>query len=292
MLPTADGDEVELHSHIGPSGAPHLLLFHGLEGSLQSHYANGILSAAADAGWSAHLLLFRSCGEKANLTRRFYHSGDTGDVRFVIRRVLVEFPDAQLFLAGVSLGGNVLLKYLGEDTESVPQNVLAAAAISVPFDLGLSAARINRGFSRIYQRFFLGTLKVKLVEKRRCFPDLPAEDEIRQLRTMVQFDDLVTAQLHGFDNAADYYRKSSAIRFLAGIRTPTLLLSALDDPFLPPDVLARVEVEARANSALHIEFHRGGGHVGFVGGRFPWRAEYYFEHRILEFFNAVINHHL
>ena len=109
---------------------------------------------------------------------------------------------------------------------------------------------------------------------------------------MVQFDDLVTARLHGFDDAADYYRKSSAIAFLSGIRTPTLLLSSFDDPFLPPDALSRVEVEARANPALHIEFHRGGGHVGFVGGKFPWRAEYYAERRILEFFNPFVNHPL
>ena len=119
---SADGDEVELHSHIGPPGSPHLLLLHGLEGSLRSHYSNGILSAAADAGWSAHLLVFRSCGENANLTRR-YHSGDTADARSVIRRVIAEFPDSQLCLAGVSLGGNVLLKFLGEDATSVPENV-------------------------------------------------------------------------------------------------------------------------------------------------------------------------
>lgn len=285
---TSDGDEVELWTHDGPAGSPHLLILHGLEGSLRSHYANGIASAAEDAGWNAHILLFRSCGSRANLTRRFYHSGDTADVRRVIEKLTADFPDAALFVAGISLGGNVLLKYLGERPEDVPGNLRAAAAVSVPFDLAQSAERINRGFSRIYQRFFLGSLKAKLLEKKKAFPDLPDVSTIEQLRTMVGFDDLVTAPLHGFEDAADYYRKSSAIDYLGGIRTPTLLLSAYDDPFLPPEVLSRVRSRAIENPALHIEFHRKGGHVGFVEGRLPWSARYYAERRIVEFFASFV----
>lgn len=289
VFPTADGDEVELWTHSGPAAAPHLLLLHGLEGSLRSHYANGIAAAAADAGWSAHVLLFRSCGSRPNLTRRFYHSGDTDDVRLIIERLVEDFPDSAFFVAGISLGGNVLLKYLGENAGAVPGNLRAAAAVSVPFDLARSAARINRGFSRIYQRFFLGTLKTKLLEKKKAFPDLPDAGSIRRLRTMAGFDDLVTAPLHGFENAVDYYRKSSALGYLDGIRTPTLLISAFDDPFLPGEVLARVEEEARGNPALHVEFHRHGGHVGFVEGSLPSRARYYAERRILEFFASFVS---
>lgn len=285
---TPDSDELELHTHDGDPRSPHLLLLHGLEGSLRSHYANGIISAAADAGWNAHLLLFRSCGEKLNLTRRFYHSGETDDVRFIIRQLVGDTPDAMLCLAGISLGGNVLLKYLGETGDAIPANIHAAAAVSVPYDLARSAGRINRGFSRIYQRFFLRTLKKKILRKRQSIGDLPAEATIARVRTMVDFDDLVTAPLHGFADAADYYRKSSAAGYLGGIRVPTLLLSAFDDPFLPPDVLQRVAEEARGNPSLHIEFHRRGGHVGFVGGALPWRAEYYAERRILEFFQSVL----
>ena len=288
VFPTVDGDEVELWTHSGPAAAPHLLLLHGLEGSLRSHYANGIAAAAADAGWSAHILLFRSCGSRPNLTRRFYHSGDTDDVRLIIGKLIEDFPDSPLIVAGVSLGGNVLLKYLGESPRSVPGNLRAAAAVSVPFDLAQSAARINRGFSRIYQRFFLQTLKTKLLEKKKAFPDLPDADNIRRLRTMIGFDDLVTAPLHGFESALDYYRKSSARGYLAGIRTPTLLISAFDDPFLPSEVLSCVESEARGNPALHIEFHRRGGHAGFVEGSFPSRARYYAERRMLEFFASFI----
>lgn len=289
LLPTADGDEIELHTIAGATGAPHLLLLHGLEGSLRSHYANGILSAAADAGWNAHLLLFRSCGEGVNRTRRFYHSGDTGDVRCVIEKLVRDYPHADFFLAGVSLGGNVLLKYLGENPDAVPSSVRGAAAISVPYDLARSAERINRGFSRIYQRFFLKTLKAKFVEKRKRFPDLPGEEEILALRTMFEFDDRVTAPLHGFHGAADYYKRSSAIGFLSGIRVPTLLLSSYDDPFLPADVLRDVAEKAAHNPGLHIEFHRSGGHVGFIDGSWPWLANYYVDQRILKFFSQFAN---
>lgn len=289
IFPTPDGDEIELCTIPGPAHSPHLLLLHGLEGSLRSHYSNGILSAASDAGWTARLLLFRSCGSTVNRTRRFYHSGDTADVRYVINELVRKLPASELCLVGVSLGGNVLLKYLGERASDVPQNIRAAAAISVPYDLGRSAARINRGFSRIYQRFFLGSLKAKLLVKKDAFPDLPEKASIRKLGTMVEFDDLVTAPLHGFHDASDYYRQSSALGYLDGIRTPTLLLSAFDDPFLPPAVLDEVKEKARRNPALHIEFHPHGGHVGFVGGRLPWRAEYYAEKRLLRFFASFIS---
>lgn len=287
IMQAPDGDEAEIHSIRGLPDAPHVLLFHGLEGSVHSHYANGILVAAAAKGWSAHILLFRSCGEGSNLTRRFYHSGDTGDVRQAVFLVALEFPSSDLYLVGVSLGGNVLLKFLGEDPGIVPATVRAAAAISVPYDLARSAESIANGFSRIYQRFFLTTLKKKMLKKREVFPDLPDEATIRRIRTMAEFDDLVTAPLHGFTGAADYYEKSSARRFLAGIRLPTLLLSAQDDPFLPSRVLREVESEARRNGSLYVEFHRTGGHAGFVQGRFPWRADYYAERRVLEFFEDV-----
>lgn len=288
-LATPDGDEIELYTADGSPGGAHLLLLHGLEGSLRSHYSNGILSTAVDAGWTAHLMLFRSCGKVPNRTRRFYHSGETEDARLVIGKLAAEFPHSPLCLVGVSLGGNVLLKYLGENPGAVPANVAAAAAISVPYDLARSAARINTGFSRLYQRFFLRTLKKKLIEKTQAHTGLPGTAQIARLRTMVEFDDAVTAPLHGFDNAMDYYRKSSALGYLDGIRLPTLLLSAFDDPFLPAEVLRGVEVRARRNRALHIEFLSHGGHVGFVTGRAPWRAEYYAERRALEFFSSAIH---
>jgi predicted alpha/beta-fold hydrolase len=284
IVRTLDGDEVEVHSVAGLAAAPHVVVLHGLEGSLRSHYANGLLGAAADRGWSAHLLAFRSCGDRLNLTPRFYHSGETDDLRHVLTRLTMQFPSADFFLVGVSLGGNVLLKYLGEDAAGVPASVRAAAAISVPYDLASSAESIASGFSRIYQRFFLKTLKRKILEKRKVFPDLPRADVIRNIATMVEFDGIVTAPLHGFSSAADYYERSSASRFLAEIRLPVLLLSSHDDPFLPSRNLDEVASKASGNPALHIEFHSSGGHVGFVRGRTPWHAEYYAERRALDFF--------
>lgn len=287
-IETPDGDELELRSVAAPDGAPRLLLLHGLEGSLRSHYVASTLAAFAAAGWGAHFLSFRSCGERMNRTRRFYHSGDSADLALVVDSLVRKFPASPICIAGVSLGGNLLLKYLGERGGDVPQRVKAAAAISVPYDLARSAARISSGFSRIYQQFFLRTLKAKVLEKRALFPDLPAADQVQGIQTLRQFDDLVTAPLHGFADAADYYARSSAIRFLQGIRVPTLLLSAVDDPFLPPEVLAQVRLAAEQNPALHIEFPGRGGHVGFVTGFAPWRASYYAEERILDFFKSII----
>jgi uncharacterized protein len=288
-IQTPDRDELELRS-VGavPDDAPRLLLLHGLEGSIRSHYVTSTLSSFAAAGWGAHFLSFRSCGERMNRTRRFYHSGDSADLSLAIDWLVRRYPSAPICIAGVSLGGNLLLKYLGEGGNNVPPNVKAAAAISVPFDLARSAARISSGFSRVYQRFFLRTLKAKVLEKRAVFSDLPAADRVEAIRTLEQFDELVTAPLHGFSGAADYYAKSSAIRFLEGIRVPTLLLNAVDDPFLPPEVLAQVKLTAKQNPALHIEFPARGGHVGFVTGSVPWRAAYYAEQRILDFFKSII----
>lgn len=285
---TSDGDVLEVYSLPRIASAPHIVLLHGLEGSLRSHYVNGVLSEALAAQLNAHVLMFRSCGKLPNLTRRIYHSGETDDARLVIDCLASENPLSQFFLVGVSLGGNVLLKYLGEDSARVPASVTAAAAVSVPYDLSRSAAAINRGFARVYQRFFLGSLKSKIAEKGRRFADLPSVQQLGMVRTMAEFDDLVTAPLHGFTDAEDYYARSSALRFLAGIKVPTLLLSAYDDPFLPQEVLAAVSKEAERNSALHIEFHARGGHVGFIRGPFPWQSDYYMEKRVLRFFNSYI----
>ncbi len=283
---TPDGDFVEVHRLAGPKAGPRLILLHGLEGTVRSHYAQGLLGEAARRGWAADLLIFRSCGSEMNRTRRFYHSGETSDLAFVVDRIVEQFPTAPLALAGVSLGGNVLLKFLGERGSDVPPQLRAAAAISVPFDLGRSSKRVNRGFSRIYQRFFLKSLTRKVREKVLVFPDLAAPERISSLRTLEDFDDAITAPLHGYRDAVDYYTRASSLHSLAGIRLKTLLLSAVDDPMLPPEVLDEVREAARDNPALHIEFVSKGGHAGFVTGSVPWRPFYYAEYRVGEFFAA------
>lgn len=288
IWPTPDRDEVEVYRLDGTEGFPHLLILHGLEGSLRSHYVNGLLSAAADASWGAHLLVFRSCGETINKTRRFYHSGDSEEIAFALSRVLAEIPEAPLCAVGVSLGGNVLLKYLGERGQDVPSRLRAAAAISVPYELSRSAERINHGFSRSYQRFFLKTLKAKTLLKGRMYSNFPDGETVRRIGTLVEFDDIVTAPLHGFGGAADYYRRASSIGYLPGVRIPTLLLSAYDDPFLPAEVLTAALMAAKQSPAIQVEFHERGGHVGFVSGAVPWRPFYYMEHRVMRFFRSVL----
>jgi len=283
---TPDADFIELHRLRADHKAPRVLLLHGLEGTVRSHYAQGLLNEAAKRGWGADLLIFRSCGSEMNRTRRFYHSGETTDTAFVLERITREFPTAPLALAGVSLGGNVLLKFLGERGNDLPPQLKAAAAISVPFDLSRSARRINRGLSRLYQRFFIGSLRRKAQEKAALFPDIAPATGIAGIRTLEDFDNLITGPLHGFRDAQDYYQRSSSLPWLKRIKLNTLLLSAVDDPMLPPEVLDEVREIARENPALHLEFVDKGGHAGFIAGSVPWRPFYYAEHRVGEFFAA------
>lgn len=282
-LDTPDGDFLDLYHLSGEPESPRLVLLHGLEGSLRSHYIHGLLEQASSRGWNATVLLFRSCGDSLNRTRRLYHSGETTDVAFALDHLSSSYPQVDLILAGVSLGGNVLLKYLGERGGSVSPLIRAAAAVSVPYDLSQAADYIDKGFSRVYQRSFIRSLQSKAIAKLEQFPDLVPRSKIQSIRTMRDFDSLITAPLHGFRDADDYYSRSSAIRWLHGVRVETLLLSAVDDPFLPPQVLDDVRNEAKENPFLSLEFTQSGGHVGFVGGGNPFRPRYYMESRVGDF---------
>jgi predicted alpha/beta-fold hydrolase len=285
---TPDGDFIELHRLDASPGAPRLFFLHGLEGTIRSHYVSGFFAEAQRRGWAADLLLFRGCGDEPNRGPRFYHSGETTDLAFALERVEAESPNSPLLLAGVSLGGNVLLKYLGERGDRVSARIRAAAAVSVPFDLEKGARYISEGFSRVYDRHFLRTLRQKALAKLERYPDLFDAAELEQARSIFEFDDAVTAPVHGFESAHDYYSRSSSLNFLASIRVPTLLLSAVDDPFLPHEVLDQVREIAKTNGALTVEFPRRGGHVGFIGGRAPWRPIYYAESRVCEFLSYAL----
>jgi uncharacterized protein len=285
---TPDDDVLELRRLDPPARAsastPHFVFLHGLEGGVHSHYVANLFAEAARRGWSADLMLFRGCTGELNRTRRFYHSGETADFDLALRRIAAERPHAPLGLAGVSLGGNVLLKWLGErGAGGVPATVCGAVAVSVPFDLARGCRYLSRGFSRVYERFFLRSLIAKARQKLARYPDLCDPAALDRVRTLWDFDDVVTAPVHGFHDALDYYTRSSSIHYLARIRVPTLLLSALDDPFLPPEVLGDVRSIAQHNPALELEFVRRGGHVGFISGRVPWRPVYYAEWRVAEF---------
>lgn len=282
--PTPDDDFLDLFRVPAPPTAPRLLVLHGLEGTRRSHYARGILRRAAQAGWGADLLIFRGCGDELNRAPRFYHSGETTDLALVAARLAAEFPDAPLFFIGYSLGGNVLLKWLGEPSAHLPPNLRAAATVSVPYDLEAGATYISHGFSRAYEQHFLRTLKAKALAKLARYPNLYDRHAVEAVRTIIGFDGVVTAPVHGFIDAHDYYSRSSSLGFLPAIRVPTLLISAYDDPFLPPEVLRRVERIARSNPVFDVAFSSHGGHVGFVAGANPARPDYYTEHRAMDFF--------
>jgi uncharacterized protein len=285
---TEDGDFIDLVRLEAAAERPHLVILHGLEGTPRSHYARGLFLEAARRGWAADLLLFRGCGEELNRAPRFYHSGETGDLDAVARRLLAADPQAPFVFAGVSLGGNVLLKWLGELGESLPQRVIAAAAVSVPYDLARASRHIDHGFARVYQRHFLQSLRRKALAKLERYPELVPRERIESARTLYDFDDAVTAPVHGFTGADDYYSRSSSIGFLAAIRVRTLLLNAVDDPFLPSDVLDEVRRVAAGNRCIEIEFPASGGHVGFVSGHNPLRPFYYAEWRATEFLERAV----
>ncbi len=253
---------------------------------MHSHYARAMFREAAARGWAADLLLFRTCGTEPNRLPRSYHSGETTDPRWVVERLADEFPQAPLGLVGVSLGGNVLCKLLGEFGSELPEQVVGAVAMSVPFDLARASRHIGQGFGAIYEKFFLKSLIPKALRKVERHPELAPLRRVAEARTLWEFDDAFTAPLHGFTDAADYYARASALPYLARIQHPTLLLSAVDDPFLPADVLDEVREAVRGNAQVELEFPARGGHVGFTAGSRPWNPWYYGEWRAAEFLGA------
>lgn len=282
---TPDGDFLELVRLDGQRGAasPRVLLLHGLEGGAHSHYTRAMFREAHSRGWAADLLLFRTCGSEPNRLPRTYHSGETTDPLWVVQQLAERYPEAPLGLMGVSLGGNVLCKLLGEYPEALPSPVKGAVAMSVPFDLARASRHLGRGFGAVYEKFFLRSLIPKALAKIDRHPELAPLVRVRGARTLWEFDDAFTAPLHGFVDAADYYARASSLPYLSQISLPTLLLSARDDPFLPPDVLDAVRVAVTGAPAVEIEFPDRGGHVGFTSGRWPWKPWYYGEWRAAQF---------
>ena len=285
--PTPDDDEIEVHrldaSGATPHRMPRLVLLHGLEGTIRSNYIQGMLALARERGWAADVLIFRGCGTRMNRQRRIYHSGETSDLNLVIERLASETPDRPIVLAGFSLGGNVLLKWLGEQGDGIRPQIRGATAVSVPYDLEAGARQIEHGFSRIYTYHFLRSLIAKARVKLTAYPGLFDETRLANVRTLFDFDDAVTAPVHGFRGAHDYYGRSSSLQFLHAVRIPTLLLSAMDDPFISRVTADTVLTVALSNPLLQAEFFARGGHVGFVDGRRPFRSRYFAEVRVVEF---------
>lgn len=287
-LETPDGDFVDLDWVEGGSAMdalPLVVVLHGLEGSARAQYVLGVLSCAVGRGWAGVAMNFRSCSGELNRQRRFYHSGETGDLDFVVTTLAARQPGRPTALVGFSLGGNVLLKWMGERGGGVVDQVRAAVAVSVPYDLGEAAHRVDHGVGRVYGQVFLRTLKAKALAKTARFPGMVDPRVVKRISSFAQFDELVTAPIHGFTGARDYWSRSSAIPGLSAIRRPALLLSACDDPFLSSASLPR---EAVGRSPyLEADFVERGGHVGFVGGACPWAPSYWADHRAVAFLDMV-----
>lgn len=268
-----DGDRVELAWH-GAATRGTALILHGLEGSCHSPYAAGLAAALAADGLAACVLHFRGCGGRLNRYARNYHSGDTNDLAEVLAHLRRQAPDRPLLAVGYSLGGNALLKYLGTRAGTLPD---AAVAVSVPFRLDIAARTLATGFSRLYQRHLVTRLHAKIRAKAERLHGLVDLEAAFAARDFFSFDDVVTAPLHGFKGVDDYYGRSSCRQYLSGITTPTLIVHASDDPFMDA---AAIPTAAELGPAVELELAAGGGHVGFVEGRWPWRARYWLEHRI------------
>lgn len=277
LLELPDGDQLEL-CWSGAGAGPIVLVLHGLEGSVRSPYAAAILAAIARCGWRGALMHFRGCGGSLNRLPRSYHSGDTGDLGWVLERLARREPDTAMAAVGYSLGGNALLKYLGEQGDRSP--LQAAVTVSVPFVLDDCARRLERGLSRIYQHYLIGSLRAKTEAKFRVLDAPVPLPPLETLRSFRAFDDAVTAPIHGFRDVDDYYERSSSRPYLGRIRVPTLILHARDDPFMTP---ACVPAPGELADCVDLELYPGGGHVGFVAGRIPGLARYWLEPRITDF---------
>jgi predicted alpha/beta-fold hydrolase len=283
-LPDGDFLDVDRLDASQPA-APVALLCHGLEGSSTAAYVRGLAAALDARGVGVAALNFRGCSGEPNRLPRFYHSGETGDLAFAVDRLAAERPGRPILLAGFSLGGNVVVKYLGERGEAVRSEVLRAAVVSVPWDLARSARAIDGvgPMAWVYRERFLRRLRAKVEEKARRFPAALDAPAARRSRTVVAFDDAVTAPLHGFATADDYYARCSAGRFVREVRVPLLALAALDDPMVPRDCLPPPSI---LPAAMTLEATARGGHVGFVEGA-PWRPRFWAEARVAEFLTAI-----
>ncbi|MGZ8340324.1 MAG: YheT family hydrolase [Telluria sp.] len=270
-----DGDFVDVDFVDGEAGKPFVVLFHGLEGSSNSHYARALRAAVAARGWSGAVPHFRGCSGEPNLAPRFYHSGDAQEIDWIVRRLK---PSAQgkFYAVGVSLGGNALLRWLGESQHQA-EIVDAAASISAPLDLARGGESLSTGLNMLYTRMFLQSLKPKCIAKLGQFPGLFDRDALMAARDLYAFDNVVTAPLHGYKDTDDYWNRASAKHVLEDITVPTLVLNARNDPFLPGEYLP-----GKASPHVTLEYPEHGGHVGFATGRMPGRLDW-LPQRIIRF---------
>jgi len=295
---TPDQDFIDLDwtTHATAPGTPLVVMFHGLEGDSGSHYAQSLMHALGERGWQGVVPHFRGCSGELNLAPRFYHSGDAEEIGWILARLHATHcpPGRKLLAVGISLGGNALLRYLGEQGQAASRLVDGAAAVSAPLDLAAGGAALARGFNRVYTRMFLQTLKRKSLEKLGQYPGLFDRDVMLASQDLYAFDNVVTAPLHGFRDTDDYWARAASKPVLSSVAVPTLVLNARNDPFLPARHLPG---PGEVSTNVWLEQPENGGHVGFLtppdgllrhlpllpyAGHIGWLPR-----RILRFFDAV-----
>jgi uncharacterized protein len=279
-----DGDFIDIDWLEGTAGAPLIVLFHGLEGSSNSHYVVSTMALLREIRWQAAVVHFRGCSGSPNRLPRAYHAGDSSEIHEILQRISARNrksgKQSPVYVVGVSLGGNALLKWLGEQGRHACRLVDGVVAVSVPLDLAAAGNALASGFNLLYTRHFLDTLKRKALGKLDFFPGLFDPAAVAACTTLYEFDNVVTAPLHGFRNAEDYWNQSSSKPWLKYIEVPTLIVNAVNDPFMPPHALPS---HADVSSMVVLEFPDEGGHVGFLDSPFPGSLTWLPE-RIVSFF--------
>lgn len=285
-LELPDGDFIDLawtERVDASTSRPIIAVLHGLEGSKNSHYAKGMLTAIKAQGWTGVLMHFRGCSGRLNRMAKSYHSGQTCDVDFFSKHLANSYPKAKKAIVGFSLGGNVLTRYLAEQREQVYQ---AASVICAPLDLASCSDRINQGFSRVYQKYLVDMLKTSALNKIDAeLVDNITKNKLSKIRSIRDFDQMVTAPINGFVDANDYYQRSSGRDVITNITEPCLIIHASDDPFLCHKNTTAIEYLPKN---ITFEISNSGGHVGFISGNNPFKPSFWLEHRVPEFFKKYL----
>jgi predicted alpha/beta-fold hydrolase len=269
-IATPDDDFLHIDWINRHRNGPLVVLLHGLEGNSQSHYARSMMTAVRDQGWSGCVINFRGCSGSPNRLPRAYHSGDSGELEWIFNSV-AEFLRKKLFIVGYSLGGNVLLHWMGQQKYTAHEKLTGACAVSTPYDLVKTGEQLSSGIHRLYGSHFLRSLKRKAIQKIINHGLEIKIDQINHCKTLKDFDDTFTAPMHGFSDVYDYWHKASSKPFIPNIKVKTLLIQAQNDPFLPD---YDPESITRKNSAIELKNNQTGGHVGFVGGHFPGNVQW------------------
>ncbi len=285
---TPDNDFLDLDwcgLTLKPEDSPIVIIMHGLAGSSSSAYVTGLQEALQNQGVRSVALNFRGCSGAPNRAVRGYHSGETSDINFIYQRLRQREPDSPLFVVGYSLGGNVLLKWMGEQQSL---DLAGAVAVSVPFRLDLCSDHMNQGFSRSYQYRLVRHMRHCITQRLDYFQQNGLLHQAAQLQALGQLnkylsfrdiDEYVTAPLHGYQSADDYYQRCSSRHYLALINRPTLVIQALDDPFMTREILPD---DSELSKTTTLELSANGGHIGFIGGSSPASPAYWLDQRISE----------